>query len=65
MSQRVAIVIGGASGIGWASAKALADDGCRIVVADRDAGDVGDVVARAGSSAAHDARRRKRSAAST
>jgi len=37
MSQRVAIVIGGASGIGWAGAKALAADGCRIVVADRDA----------------------------
>ncbi|MGV0773972.1 SDR family NAD(P)-dependent oxidoreductase [Mycobacterium syngnathidarum] len=36
-SQRVAIVIGGASGIGWASAQALAADGCRIVVADRDA----------------------------
>lgn len=37
MSGRVAIVVGGASGIGWASAKALAGDGCRIVVADRDA----------------------------
>lgn len=36
-TQRVAIVIGGASGIGWASAQALAADGCRIVVADRDA----------------------------
>ncbi|MDH6197703.1 3-oxoacyl-[acyl-carrier protein] reductase [Mycobacterium frederiksbergense] len=36
-SQRVAIVIGGASGIGWASAQALAADGCRIVVADRNA----------------------------
>ncbi|WKG02195.1 SDR family NAD(P)-dependent oxidoreductase [Mycolicibacterium sp. HK-90] len=35
-TQRVAIVIGGASGIGWASARALAADGCRIVVADRD-----------------------------
>ncbi|WP_066898909.1 SDR family NAD(P)-dependent oxidoreductase [Mycolicibacterium houstonense] len=35
-TQRVAIVIGGASGIGWASALALAADGCRIVVADRD-----------------------------
>lgn len=31
---RVAVVIGGASGIGWASAKALAADGCRVVVAD-------------------------------
>ena len=36
-TERVAIVIGGASGIGWASAQALAADGCRIVVADRDA----------------------------
>ncbi|KHO18771.1 SDR family oxidoreductase [Mycolicibacterium setense] len=36
-TQRVAIVIGGASGIGWASAQALAADGCRVVVADRDA----------------------------
>ncbi|OBG89358.1 short-chain dehydrogenase [Mycobacterium sp. NS-7484] len=36
-TQRVAVVIGGASGIGWASAQALAADGCRIVVADRDA----------------------------
>ena len=34
--QRVAVVIGGASGIGWASARALAADGCRIVIADRD-----------------------------
>ena len=31
---RVAVVIGGASGIGWASAKALVADGCRVVVAD-------------------------------
>ncbi|WP_101906484.1 SDR family NAD(P)-dependent oxidoreductase [Mycolicibacterium setense] len=29
--------MGGASGIGWASAQALAADGCRVVVADRDA----------------------------
>ena len=36
-TQRIAIVIGGASGIGWASAQALAAEGCRIVVADRDA----------------------------
>ncbi|MCT7657238.1 SDR family NAD(P)-dependent oxidoreductase [Mycobacterium deserti] len=34
---RVAVVIGAASGIGWASAKALAADGCRVVVADRNA----------------------------
>ena len=31
---RVAVVIGGASGIGWASANALAADGCRVVIAD-------------------------------
>lgn len=34
-SDRVAVVIGAASGIGWASARALAADGCRVVVADR------------------------------
>lgn len=34
-TQRVAVVIGAASGIGWASAQALAADGCRVVVADR------------------------------
>src|ERR1700754_1352941 len=32
--ERVAVVVGGASGIGWASAKALAADGCRVTVAD-------------------------------
>jgi NAD(P)-dependent dehydrogenase (short-subunit alcohol dehydrogenase family) len=37
VSQRTAVVIGAASGIGWASAVALAADGCRIVVADLDA----------------------------
>jgi 3-oxoacyl-[acyl-carrier protein] reductase len=34
---RVALVIGGASGIGWATARALAADGCRVTVADRNA----------------------------
>ena len=34
-SDRVAVVIGGASGIGWATARALAADGCRVTVADR------------------------------
>ncbi len=34
-SDRVAVVIGGASGIGWATAHALAADGCRVTVADR------------------------------
>jgi 3-oxoacyl-[acyl-carrier protein] reductase len=32
---RVAVVIGAASGIGWASARALAADGCTVIVADR------------------------------
>jgi len=32
---KAAIVVGGASGIGWASARALAADGYRVVVADR------------------------------
>ncbi|NIH98677.1 SDR family NAD(P)-dependent oxidoreductase [Mycolicibacterium fluoranthenivorans] len=34
---KVAIVVGGASGIGWASARALADEGYRVVIADRNA----------------------------
>ncbi|MCP9270718.1 SDR family NAD(P)-dependent oxidoreductase [Mycolicibacterium arenosum] len=34
MSQSHAIVVGGASGIGWASAQALAADGYTVVVAD-------------------------------
>lgn len=34
-SQRVAVVVGGASGIGWASARALAADHCRVTIADR------------------------------
>ena len=36
-TSRSAVVIGGASGIGWASAKALAAEGCRITIADLDA----------------------------
>ncbi|GAB5897994.1 SDR family NAD(P)-dependent oxidoreductase [Mycolicibacterium mageritense] len=36
-TPRAAIVIGAASGIGWASAQALAADGCRVVLADRNA----------------------------
>ncbi len=35
--QRAAVVIGGASGIGWATAAALAEDGCRITIADLNA----------------------------
>ncbi len=34
-NERVAVVIGGASGIGWATARALAADGCRVTVTDR------------------------------
>jgi NAD(P)-dependent dehydrogenase (short-subunit alcohol dehydrogenase family) len=36
-TDRTAVVIGGASGIGWATAQALAADGCRVTVADRNA----------------------------
>jgi NAD(P)-dependent dehydrogenase (short-subunit alcohol dehydrogenase family) len=32
--ERVAVVVGGASGIGAACAEALADDGCQVVMAD-------------------------------
>ncbi|WP_395310314.1 SDR family NAD(P)-dependent oxidoreductase [Mycobacterium sp. AMU20-3851] len=35
--MKTAIVVGGASGIGWASAQALAADGYRVVIADRNA----------------------------
>jgi NAD(P)-dependent dehydrogenase (short-subunit alcohol dehydrogenase family) len=34
-NERIAVVIGAASGIGWATARALADDGCRVTLADR------------------------------
>lgn len=34
---KTAVVIGGASGIGWASARALAAEGYRVVIADRNA----------------------------
>ncbi|MGV0793326.1 SDR family NAD(P)-dependent oxidoreductase [Mycolicibacterium sp. XJ1819] len=36
-SARIAIVIGAASGIGWASATALAADGCQVTIADLNA----------------------------
>ena len=34
-NQRVAVVIGGASGIGWATARVLAAEGARVTIADR------------------------------
>ena len=36
-AERVGLVIGGASGIGWAVAKGLAAEGCRVTVADLNA----------------------------
>lgn len=35
--QRVAVVVGGASGIGWATAQLLAAEGARVTIADRNA----------------------------
>ena len=34
-NDRVAVIVGGASGIGWAMAKTLAAEGCRVTLADR------------------------------
>ena len=36
-NHRIAVVIGGASGIGWATAQALAAKGDQVTVADRNA----------------------------
>ena len=36
-NRREAVVVGGASGIGWASAQLLAADGYRVTIADRNA----------------------------
>ena len=36
-TTRTAVVVGGASGLGWATAQALAADGCRVTIADRNA----------------------------
>ena len=47
-SERIAVVIGGASGIGWATARALAADGCRVTVADRNADGARDRAAELG-----------------
>jgi glucose 1-dehydrogenase len=38
MAERIALVTGGAAGIGYACAEALKDDGCRVVLADIDEG---------------------------
>jgi NAD(P)-dependent dehydrogenase (short-subunit alcohol dehydrogenase family) len=46
--HRTAVVIGGASGIGWASAQALAADGCRVLVADINADGASDRAAELG-----------------
>ena len=35
--NRIAVVVGAASGIGWATAKALAAEGCTVTIADRNA----------------------------
>ena len=38
MAERIALVTGGAAGIGYACAEALKEDGCRVVLADIDPG---------------------------
>jgi glucose 1-dehydrogenase len=47
MAERIALVTGGAAGIGYACGEALAEDGCRVVLADIDEG-VGAAAARLG-----------------
>src|SRR5579864_3628625 len=44
LSQRVAIVTGGATGIGAATARRLAEEGARVLVADLDASGAADNV---------------------
>lgn len=48
-SAREAVVIGGASGIGWATAQALAAEGCRVTVADLNADSARDRASELGS----------------
>jgi 3-oxoacyl-[acyl-carrier protein] reductase len=48
MTSRAAVVVGGASGIGRAVAHALAADGCRVIVADRNTGGAGAVAGELG-----------------
>jgi NAD(P)-dependent dehydrogenase (short-subunit alcohol dehydrogenase family) len=45
---RIAVVIGGASGIGWATAKTLASEGCAVVIADRNSDGARDRAAELG-----------------
>lgn len=54
-TDRVAVVVGAASGIGWATAQGLAADGYRVVLADRNADGARDRAAELGAphSAAH------------
>lgn len=47
-SGRLAVVVGGASGIGWATAQALAADGCRVTIADLNDGAARDRAAELG-----------------
>lgn len=35
MTEQVAVIVGGASGIGWATAQTLAAQGARVTIADR------------------------------
>lgn len=47
-TSRTAVVVGAASGIGWATARLLAEDGCRVILADRNADGARDRAAELG-----------------
>jgi NAD(P)-dependent dehydrogenase (short-subunit alcohol dehydrogenase family) len=51
MQNRIALVVGGAKGIGFAVAERLAADGAAVFLTGRDAGEVADAAARIGGSA--------------